>query len=201
LICRARFQTRPYHTKMDMKQNYIKKAIECIILVSEKPVSSKELIEVFPDLDKEELEQCLDELINEWNEIGRGFRLQEVAGGYQFRTLSDYSEIIIQFKQSKPFRLSRAALEVLAIIAYRQPTTKIEIDQIRGVDSSGVIGLLLDKRLIEMQGRKEVIGRPFLYGTTEEFLQTFGLKSLKDLPTLKELEEIQKSMEESAKVY
>ncbi|MGE5446285.1 MAG: SMC-Scp complex subunit ScpB [Ignavibacteriales bacterium] len=186
---------------MDMEQNYIKRAIECIILVSGKPVPSKELIEVFPDLGKEELKQCLDELINEWNELGRGFRLQEVAGGYQFRTLSDYSEIIIQFKQSKPFRLSRAALEVLAIIAYRQPITRIEIDQIRGVDSSGVIGLLLDKHLIEMQGRKEVIGRPFLYRTTEEFLQTFGLKTLKDLPTLKELEEIQKSMEESAKVY
>ncbi len=184
-----------------MERSFIKRAIECIILVSEKPVSSKELIGVFPDLDKEELKWCLDELINDWNGLGRGFRLQEVAGGYQFRTLSDYSEIIIQFKQSKPFRLSRAALEVLAIIAYKQPITRIEVDEIRGVDSSGVIGLLLDKRLIEMKGRKEVIGRPFLYGTTEEFLQTFGLKSLKDLPTLKELEELQKSLEESAKVY
>src|SRR5712692_4694075 len=130
---------------MDMERNYTKRAIECIILVSEKPVSSKELIEVFPDLSKDELKQCIDELINEWNEIGHGFRLQEVADGYQFRTLSDYSEIIIQFKQSKPFRLSRAALEVLAIVAYRQPITRIEVDQIRGVDSSGVTGLLLDK--------------------------------------------------------
>ena len=183
-----------------MERNYIKKAIECLILVSEKPISSKELTEVFSDLSKQELKQCLNELLNEWNELGRGFMLQEVGGGYQFRTLSDFGDIIIRFKQSKPFRLSRPALEVLAIIAYKQPITRIEIDQIRGVDSSGVIGLLLDKHLVEIQGRKEVIGRPFLYGTTEEFLQTFGLKTLKDLPTLKELEEIQKSMEESVKV-
>jgi segregation and condensation protein B len=173
-----------------MDRSYIKRAIECIIFVSERPVSPQELLQVFPDLNKEELKHYLDELTTEWNGLGRGFRLQEVAGGYQFRTLSDYSEIIIQFKQSKPFRLSRAALEALAIIAYRQPITRIEVDQIRGVDSSGVIGLLLDKRLIEMKGRKDVIGRPFIYGTTEEFLQTFGIKSLKDLPTLKELEEI-----------
>jgi segregation and condensation protein B len=83
---------------------------------------------------------------------------------------------------------------VLAIVAYRQPITRIEIDQIRGVDSSGVIGVLLDRRLIEIKGRKEMIGRPFIYGTTQEFLETFGLKSLADLPTLKEIEELEKSL-------
>ncbi len=181
-----------------MEYSHIKKAIECIIFVSEKPVSPKELLRIFPELDREELKHCLDELIAEWNEFKRGFGLQEVAGGLQFRTSPDYSDIIVQFKESKPFRLSRAALEVLSIIAYKQPITKIEIEQIRGVDSTGVIGLLLDKHLIEMQGRKEIIGRPFLYGTTQEFLETFSLRSLKDLPTLKELGEIEKYMQQSA---
>ncbi len=184
-----------------MEINNIKKAIETIIFISERPVSSKRLFQVFQDLKKEEIQKYLDELVSEWDALDRGFKLYEIAGGYQFRTNSEYSEIVIRFKQLKPFRLSRAALEVLAITAYRQPVTRVEIDEIRGVDSSGVIGLLLEKRLIEIKGRKEVIGRPFLYGTTEVFLETFGLKSLGDLPTLKELVEIEKSLEESAKVY
>ncbi len=184
-----------------MEKNNIKKAIESIIFISERPVSSKRLLQVFQDLKRDEIQKYLDELVNEWNAINRGFKLHEVADGYQFRTNSEYSDIIIRFKQSKPFRLSRAALEVLAITAYKQPITRVEIDEIRGVDSSGVIGLLLEKRLIEIKGRKEVIGRPFLYVTTGGFLETFGLKSLADLPTLKELVEIEKSLEQSAKVY
>jgi len=184
-----------------MEKNNIKKAIETIIFISERPVSSKRLLQVFQDLKRDEIQKYLDELVNEWNALNRGFKLHEVANSYQFRTNPEHSEIIIRFKQSKPFRLSRAALEVLAITAYKQPVTRIEIDEIRGVDSSGVIGLLLEKRLIEIKGRKEVIGRPFLYGTTEVFLETFGLKSLADLPTLKELVEIEKSLEESVKVY
>jgi segregation and condensation protein B len=184
-----------------MGKDHIKRAIESIIFISDQPVSSKRLLQVYQELTREEIQQYLDQLVKEWNELGRGFRLHEVAGGYQFRTSSEHSEIIIRFKQSKPFRLSRAALEVLAITAYRQPITRIEIDEIRGVDSSGVIGLLIEKSLITIKGRKEVIGRPFLYRTTEEFLEIFGLKNLGDLPTLKELEEIEKSLEESVKVY
>ncbi|HEX3034391.1 MAG TPA: SMC-Scp complex subunit ScpB [Thermodesulfobacteriota bacterium] len=183
-----------------MERGYIKKAIECIILISEKPVSVKSLLQVFPDLHKEALNELLAELMDEWNGLDRGFRLYEVACGYQFRTSSQYSDFIIRFRQSKPFRLSRAALEVLAIIAYRQPITRIEIEQIRGVDSSGVINLLLEKRLITIRGRKEVPGRPFMYGTTQEFLETFGLKGLTDLPTLKELDEIEKSIQLADKV-
>jgi segregation and condensation protein B len=173
---------------------YVKKAIESIIFASEKPVSPRAVSQVFPELTSEEINQLLDELVSEWSGLDRGFKLYEVAGGYQFRTSSQYSEVILRFKESKPFRLSRAALEVLAIVAYRQPITRIEIDQIRGVDSSGVIGVLLDRRLIEIKGRKEMIGRPFIYGTTQEFLETFGLKSLADLPTLKEIEELEKSL-------
>ena len=155
------------------------------------------LQKILPELKKSDITGCLDELVTDWNILDRGFKLHEVANGYQFRTNSEFSDYIIRFKQSKPFKVSRAALEALAIIAYKQPITRIEIDQIRGVDSSGVVSLLLEKRLIEIKGRKEVIGRPFLYATTNDFLETFGLKSLADLPTLKELEEIDSSIQQT----
>lgn len=178
-----------------MDRQYIKMAIENIIFVSEKPVSAQKLCQVFSDSCNKEIQELLNELVNEWDSLGRGFKLHEVAGGYQFRTSPQYSDFIGKFKQLKPFRLSRAALEVLSIIAYKQPITRIEIDEIRGVDSSGVVALLLEKRLINIKGRMDVIGRPFIYATTNEFLETFGLNSLRDLPTLKELEEIEKSLQ------
>lgn len=178
-----------------MEKQYLKKVIECIIFVSEKPLSIQRLLKVLPEAKKTEITECVEELISEWNYLDRGFRLHEVANGYQFRTNPDFSDEIIRFKAIKPFRLSRAALEALAIIAYNQPITRLEVDQIRGVDSTGVIAVLLEKRLIEISGRKEVIGRPFLYQTTSEFLETFGLKSMRDLPSLKELEEIEASFE------
>lgn len=180
-----------------MEREHLKKVIECIIFVSEKPVSIQRLLKALPQIKKDEITGCIEELITEWNALDRGFKLHEVANGYQFRTNSDFSEEIIRFKEIKPFRLSRAALEALAIIAYNQPITRLEIDQIRGVDSTGVIGVLLEKRLVEISGRKEVIGRPFLYATTSDFLETFGLKSLRDLPSLKELEEIENSFEKT----
>ena len=180
-----------------MEREQLKKVVECIIFISDKPVTLQRIQKVFPDLNKREIAECIQELISEWSTLDRGFKLNEVANGFQFRTSSDHSEHIMRFKQSRPFRLSRAALESLAIIAYNQPITRLEIDRIRGVDSSSVIGALLERRLVEIRGRKEVIGRPFLYGTSNEFLEVFGLKSLSDLPTLKELEEIESSIQQS----
>lgn len=174
----------------------IKKAIESIIFISDQPVSVDKLSLVFPDVERAQLRKCLKELVEEWEEFSRGFLLSEIAGGFQFRTDPKYSEDIATYnKKVKKFRLSRAALEVIAIIAYKQPVTRVEIESIRGVDSSGVINVLLERRVIEIKGRKEVIGKPFLYGTTSEFLEVFGLKSLNDLPTLKELDEITQNME------
>jgi len=174
----------------------IKKAIESIIFISDQPVSVDKLSLVFPDVERAQLRKCLKELVEEWEEFGRGFLLSEIAGGFQFRTDPKYSEDIATYnKKVKKFRLSRAALEVTAIIAYKQPVTRVEIESIRGVDSSGVINVLLERRVIEIKGRKEVIGKPFLYGTTSEFLEVFGLKSLNDLPTLKELDEITQNLE------
>ncbi len=179
-----------------MNLSDIKKAIESIIFISDQPVSVDKLSLVFPDVERAQLRKCLKELVEEWEEFGRGFLLSEIAGGFQFRTDPKYSEDIATYnKKVKKFRLSRAALEVTAIIAYKQPVTRVEIESIRGVDSSGVINVLLERRVIEIKGRKEVIGKPFLYGTTSEFLEVFGLKSLNDLPTLKELDEITQNLE------
>ena len=179
-----------------MNLSDIKKAIESIIFISDQPVSVDKLSLVFPDVERAQLRKCLKELVEEWEKFGRGFLLSEIAGGFQFRTDPKYSEDIATYnKKVKKFRLSRAALEVTAIIAYKQPVTRVEIESIRGVDSSGVINVLLERRVIEIKGRKEVIGKPFLYGTTSEFLEVFGLKSLNDLPTLKELDEITQNLE------
>ena len=179
-----------------MNLSDIKKAIESIIFISDQPVSVDKLSLVFPDVERSQLRKCLKELVEEWEKFDRGFLLSEIAGGFQFRTDPKYSEDIATYnKKVKKFRLSRAALEVTAIIAYKQPVTRVEIESIRGVDSSGVINVLLERRVIEIKGRKEVIGKPFLYGTTSEFLEVFGLKSLSDLPTLKELDEITQNLE------
>jgi len=179
-----------------LEQNDIKKAIECIVFVSDQPVSVDKLQQVFTELERADIKKYLKELIQDWESLGRGVILEEVAGGYQFRTDPAYSEYITNFnKKIKKFRLSRAALEVLAIIAYKQPVTRVEVESIRGVDSSGVINALLERRILEIKGRKEVIGKPFLYGTTGEFLEVFGLKSLSDLPTLKEIDEISKNLD------
>lgn len=180
-----------------MSTDYYKKIIESIIFVSEKPVNINSLKSYFKDLEPSEVEKIIEELVNEWKDMNRGFRLEKVSGGYHFRTRPEYGDEIVEYnKEIKKFRLSRAALEVIAIAAYKQPVTKVEIDQIRGVDSSGVVNLLLEKRLLEIRGRKDVPGRPFLYKTTDEFLQTFGLNSLRDLPSLKEIEDIDKDISE-----
>ncbi len=182
--------------KVDLSD--LKKSIESIIFISDQPVSVDKLSLAFPNVVRAQLRKCLKELVEEWEEFSRGFLLSEIAGGFQFRTDPRYSEDISNYnKKVRKFRLSRPALEVTAIIAYKQPVTRVEIESIRGVDSSGVINVLLERRVIEIKGRKEVIGKPFLYGTTAEFLEVFGLKSLNDLPTLKELDEITQNLEPS----
>jgi segregation and condensation protein B len=176
----------------------LKKSIESIIFISDQPVSVDKLSLAFPNYERAQIRKCLKDLVEEWDGLDRGFLLSEVAGGFQFRTDPKHSEDISNYnKKIRKFRLSRPALEVTAIIAYKQPVTRVEIESIRGVDSSGVINALLERRVIEIKGRKEVIGKPFLYGTTSEFLEVFGLKSLNDLPTLKELDEITQNLEPS----
>ena len=171
--------------------------IECLIFVSKHPLTIQEISGFLKDVEKKEITAALDELQKRWEETGRSFVLSDVAGGYQFRTRPEYSQYIVEFnKEIKKFRLSKAALEVLAIMAYKQPITKIEVEKIRGVDCSSSVSVLLERRFIEISGRKEVPGKPFLYRTTDLFLETFGLKNLKDLPTVKEIEKIKEDFKE-----
>lgn len=125
---------------------------------------------------------------------GGGFYLQEVAGGFQMRTRPEHSEWIKRYLQPNPVRLSRAALETLAIVAYKQPVIRADIEQIRGVDCGGILRTLLERRLVRVLGRREIPGRPLIYATTRFFLEVFGLKDLKDLPTPKEIEEMGQEM-------
>ena len=168
-----------------------------MIFISKHPLTIQEISEFLKDVEKKEITGALDELQKRWEDMGRSFVLSSVAEGYQFRTRPEYSQYIVEFnKEIKKFRLSKAALEVLSIVAYKQPVTKIEVEKIRGVDCSSSVSMLLERRFIEIAGRKEVPGKPFLYRTTNLFLETFGLKDLKDLPTVKEIEKIKEDFKE-----
>ena len=163
---------------------------EALIFVSEEPLSVKALA----DLLKEErgwVQVAVEELAKEFNERGGGLMLREVAGGWQFATRPEHHEHVRAYLKSKPSaKLSIAALETLAVIAYKQPVTVPEILEIRGVQSSSAIKTLLDKRLIVAKGRKETVGRPMLYGTSKEFLLQFGLKDLSELPNVEDFEDL-----------
>jgi segregation and condensation protein B len=173
-----------------MEREDIKSAIESLLFVAEAPLTIQRLGEVLEGVAKEDIRSTLDELHAELEANRRGVRLVEVAGGYQLRTAKVNADWVKKFLGGRPARMGRATLETLAIIAYRQPITRAEIEAIRGVDVDGVINTLLERSLIRAIARKDVPGRPFLYGTTPEFLQLFNLKDLTHLPTLKEMTEM-----------
>jgi segregation and condensation protein B len=164
-----------------------KSLIEALLFVSGEPLALG-VLKTNTELPETELKQLLDELMTEYKERDNGLLIIEVANAYQMVTNPRYAQWIKKFKNTAASgKLSMPALETLAIIAYKQPIIKAELEQIRGVNSDGVIKTLLDRRLIKIMGRKEVPGKPLLYGTTREFLQYFGLKDLTELPTISEL--------------
>ncbi|RMG74475.1 MAG: SMC-Scp complex subunit ScpB [Nitrospirae bacterium] len=169
-----------------MEQKKKKALIEALIFVSGTPLSIKEIQKVtgFPS---GEIEFLLRELMADYRNRESGLEIVEVAEGFQMVTRAEFSDYIRKLKSSTPPKLSAPAMETLAIIAYKQPITKAEVEEIRGVNSAGVIKNLLDRRLIRVVGKKEAPGRPLLYGTTREFLLYFGLKDLSELPTIREL--------------
>ncbi len=173
-----------------MEREDIKSIIESLLFVADTPLTIQRLGEVLEGVEQKDLRATLDELQAELESGRRGVRLVEVAGGYQLRTAKVNADWVKKLLGGRPARMGRATLETLAIIAYRQPITRAEIEAIRGVDVDGVINTLLERSLIRAVARKDVPGRPFLYGTTPEFLQLFNLKDLTHLPTLKEMEEI-----------
>jgi segregation and condensation protein B len=160
--------------------------IEAAIFVAETPLTVDRLAQIL-EKPRAEIKAVLEPLQQEYAAAGRGFCLAEVAGGYQFRTTPQMAPVLRRLiKEQRSPQFSRAALETLAIIAYRQPVTRAEVEYLRGVDSGGVMKTLLDKNLLRILGKKDVAGRPLLYGTSRHFLELFGLRSLDDLPTLKE---------------
>jgi segregation and condensation protein B len=163
--------------------------VEALLFLSEKPLTVEE-VRIATGLDPSRVRKALDEVSGNFREGVSGIVLHEVAGGWQLRTSPDASDFARRFLRVKPHRLTRAALETLAIVAYRQPVTRPEVEEIRGVDSGAVMKALLERRLLKILGKKEEPGRPILYGTTREFLEFFALKDLASLPTLREFHEL-----------
>jgi len=166
--------------------------IEGILYVAPEPVTLDTLARSLPDEDRERIKAKLQELTDEYEKPEHGIHIRQVAGGYKFATKPEHHEVLRKFVKSlkPPVRLSKPALETLAVIAYRQPVTLPEIDAIRGVDCGGVIHTLLERKLVVTAGRKNVVGRPILYRTSRDFLVHFGLKDVSELPSLKEFEEL-----------
>jgi len=168
----------------------LKAGLESLLLIADQPMRLEKLVELV-EAEKSAVKLALTELQTEYAERKGGILLETVAGGYELRTPVEHAELIRKLARVKTFRFSRAALETLAIIAYRQPITRAEIEYLRGVDSGGVLKTLLDKRLVKILGKKDIPGRPLIYGTSREFLEAFGLNDLSDLPTLKEFSELE----------
>jgi segregation and condensation protein B len=165
--------------------------IECIIFTAETALSLDRLCEMLPEFERDDIRAALAGLVSSHEGRGGGVQLAEVAGGWQFRTRPDYQQYVVRHVKTKASKFSQSSLETLAIVAYRQPLTRAEVEHLRGVDCGGVLKSLLEKRLIKILGKKDIPGRPLIYGTTREFLEVFGLKDLKSLPTLKEIQALE----------
>ncbi len=175
-----------------VNEENLKAVVEAIVYVAPEPVSLKTLSQVLEGVEPARIKTALEELIEEYQSTQHGMEIRRVAGGYKFSSKAEHHEVVRNFVKSlkPPVRLSRQALETLAVIAYRQPVTLPEIQEIRGVDAGGVIKSLLEKKLVTPSGRKQVVGRPILYRTTRDFLIQFGLNDVGELPSLKEFEEL-----------
>ena len=165
----------------------LKLIVEALLFASEKPLTPKDIQAVLTDTKTPDIASAIRVLKYEYEAMGRSFSLQEVAGGFQFRTRSEFGSYVLKMMQASPTRLSRATMETLAIVAYKQPIMRQEIERIRGVDVGGILRTLLEKDLIKIMGRENLPGRPLVYGTTKKFLEVFDLKDIDSLPKLKEL--------------
>lgn len=166
----------------------LKRLVEALLFSSDRPITTRRLAEVCDAEDGHEVRAVVMELQEEYAAANRAFRIEEIAGGFQLLTDPRYAPWLQKLHQRQQEEtLSKAALETLAIVAYRQPITRAEVEDIRGVHCGSMLRSLVDKRLIKVTGRSDDLGRPMLYGTTRQFLEAFGLRSLKDLPKRQEL--------------
>jgi len=169
----------------------MKNNLEALLFATDTPLTIAKLRAIFPDVESKEIRATINELKEEYVQQGKAFSIVEFGGGWQLATCPEYIDIVQKLYRGRRFvRLSKAALEGLAIVAYRQPVTRLEVEDIRGVQVSGVLSTLVERSLINVVGRSDAIGNPILYGTTREFLNYMGLKGLHQLPSLPELEEI-----------
>lgn len=183
-------------------KNKLISIIDSLLFVSDHPITIAEFEEVLTEFSGTQIAEAIEELKTNRSQEEYGVQLVEINNGYQYRTLKDNADWIIRFNKAKPQRLSRAALESLSIIAYRQPITRPEVEEIRGVDSSGVMKMLLERNLVKILGKKDEVGHPLLYGTTKDFLSFFNLRNLSELPPLKEYTELgQESLAKLEKLF
>ncbi|NTV49769.1 MAG: SMC-Scp complex subunit ScpB [Geobacteraceae bacterium] len=162
--------------------------IESLIFTAESALSIDRICELLSEYERDQIKSALAETVSYYQGRGGGFELVEVAGGWQFRTRPVFHNYITRHIKTRASKFSQSALETLAIVAYRQPITRAEVEHLRGVDCGGVIKSLLEKHLVRILGKKDIPGRPLIYGTSKEFLEIFGLKDLKSLPTLREIQ-------------
>jgi segregation and condensation protein B len=184
-------EERPSATAEASQDAQLKAILEAVVYITDEPLSAQQMAAALQQpIDK--IKRLLDEIVNEYAKPEHGLSVREVAGGYKMATKVEHHEAVRAFvkKLTPPLKLSLAALETLAVIAYKQPVTAPEIMEIRGVQGVGVLKTLLDRKLIAESGRKNVVGKPILYKTTKDFLVQFGLKDVTELPTLKEFEEL-----------
>ncbi len=168
----------------------LKSVVESLLFVADPPLTLDRLCSILEEYDRKDIVAAVDELLGDYREEGRGICLAEVAGGWQFRSRPENADYLRRLSRSRPYRFSQSSLETLAIIAYRQPITRAEVEYLRGVDSGGVLKTLLEKKMVRILGKKDIPGRPLIYGTSREFLEVFNLRDLASLPTLKEVQEL-----------
>ena len=180
-----------------MEEERLKAILESLLFAAGEPVTLAQLASVLDGVPRDDIRRALAEMATGYAAGGRGLVLEEVAGGYQLRTPKEHALYVRKLLAAKPPRLSRPLLETVAIVAYRQPITRPEIEQLRGVDTGGVLETLLERRLVRIAGRKEAPGRPLMYATTSEFLEVFGLKDLQSLPDMEEFRALQTGHDDS----
>ena len=173
-----------------MPSRSLKTIVESLLFVHDQPLTLDRLALLLEEHERSDIRIALDELMQEYGAAERGIVLAQVAGGYQLRSRPENADYIRRLTKSRGVKFSQSALETLSIIAYRQPVTRAEVEYLRGVDSGGVLKTLLEKKLLRILGKKDVPGKPLIYGTSREFLELFSLKDLNSLPTLKEIQEL-----------
>ena len=173
-----------------MEKDQQRRIVEALVLASPEPISAQRIAELLPRCNPTQVRALVKELNEEYVDQRRAFEIWEGAGGYQQRSLTEFAPYLKQIQKTRPLRMSQASLETLAVVAYRQPVTRAEIENIRGVDSGAVVRSLLERQLVRIAGHREVPGRPMVYSTTRRFLEVFGLAKLGDLPNLREAEEL-----------